>query len=313
MSNDQDGPAMAPPVNDSKGSATCLRLLRPQLTGNGTGKDMERKMRLHEYRIAANRERRLRKADEKKQRKLNATILRRMVSLLFATTDLEGLMFCRQTRNPEKYNKNAERNRLRDIQEERRKIRAAAIRQVRQLAALHEPPGGLFNIPPTVRLDDGSTINTIVAPGPISVKHTDGALAVATSPTLGHSLESASYTMNPDRMAQIKDFHQQQKPPTLPRSQQPKVATSLNPGALLKPRLPEGVSIPNGEEDWLALWDISDEQIEKRIMKLQRVKAEERKAHRVMQQEGKAERREARDVKRKAYRDIKSIWKSIKG
>lgn len=39
----------------------------------------ERKLQLHEYRVAARREKRLRKADEKKQRKLNATILRRMV------------------------------------------------------------------------------------------------------------------------------------------------------------------------------------------------------------------------------------------
>jgi hypothetical protein len=41
----------------------------------------ERKQRNREYRIAARREKRNRKADEKKQRKLNATILRRMVSL----------------------------------------------------------------------------------------------------------------------------------------------------------------------------------------------------------------------------------------
>jgi len=44
------------------------------------GKDWERKQRAREYRVAARREKRNRKADEKKQRKLNATILRRMVS-----------------------------------------------------------------------------------------------------------------------------------------------------------------------------------------------------------------------------------------
>ncbi len=41
--------------------------------------EWERKQRLKEYRIAARREKRNRKSDEKKQRKLNATILRRMV------------------------------------------------------------------------------------------------------------------------------------------------------------------------------------------------------------------------------------------
>jgi hypothetical protein len=45
-------------------------------------KEWERKQRLKEYRIAARREKRNRKSDEKKQRKLNATILRRMVRLL---------------------------------------------------------------------------------------------------------------------------------------------------------------------------------------------------------------------------------------
>ena len=42
--------------------------------------EWEHKQRLKEYRIAARREKRNRKSDEKKQRKLNATILRRMVS-----------------------------------------------------------------------------------------------------------------------------------------------------------------------------------------------------------------------------------------
>jgi hypothetical protein len=41
--------------------------------------EWERKQRMKEYRIAARREKRNRKSDEKKQRKLNATILRRMV------------------------------------------------------------------------------------------------------------------------------------------------------------------------------------------------------------------------------------------
>lgn len=46
---------------------------------NISAAEWERKQRLKEYRIAARREKRNRKSDEKKQRKLNATILRRMV------------------------------------------------------------------------------------------------------------------------------------------------------------------------------------------------------------------------------------------
>ena len=48
---------------------------------DGDVKDWERKQRLKEYRIASRREKRNRKSDEKKQRKLNATVLRRMVRL----------------------------------------------------------------------------------------------------------------------------------------------------------------------------------------------------------------------------------------
>jgi hypothetical protein len=54
-------------------------VLKPKKEGDIT--DWERKQRLKEYRIAARREKRNRKSDEKKQRKLNATILRRMVRL----------------------------------------------------------------------------------------------------------------------------------------------------------------------------------------------------------------------------------------
>jgi hypothetical protein len=54
-------------------------IIKPKKEGDV--KDWERKQRLKEYRIAARREKRNRKSDEKKQRKLNATILRRMVCL----------------------------------------------------------------------------------------------------------------------------------------------------------------------------------------------------------------------------------------
>jgi hypothetical protein len=57
---------------------------------DGDVKDWERKQRLKEYRIAARREKRNRKSDEKKQRKLNATILRRMVRVKTQTQRLHG-------------------------------------------------------------------------------------------------------------------------------------------------------------------------------------------------------------------------------
>ncbi|KAL8694142.1 MAG: hypothetical protein Q9218_001139 [Villophora microphyllina] len=289
MSSDDDGPTVEPGIDGFE------------------GRDGERKMRLHEYRVAANREKRLRKADEKKQRKLNATILRRM------------------TRNPDRYNKNAERNRLRDIQDERRKIRSAALRQVRHLAALYDPSGTMFNIGPVGRPSVGlaSSAETSrrweedgVAKAPYSNAtmnaHTNGATdtRLSSAEECGH--DSAIYRMDQDCVARPWDSKDKQIGRTSRKPQQLNYAVTRNLSSPPKPRIPEGISIPDGEPNWLALWDISDDQIEKNIMLSKIAKAAERKALRAKQQEGKYERREARDVKRKAYRDIKAIWRSIK-
>lgn len=65
------------------------------------------------------------------------------------------------------------------------------------------------------------------------------------------------------------------------KSQQSKHAVEQNIPPPPKPTIPDGVSIPDGEHNWLALWDISDEQIERRIMEKRNTKAAERKALRV--------------------------------
>ncbi|KAL8696623.1 MAG: hypothetical protein Q9201_007570 [Fulgogasparrea decipioides] len=126
--NDLSGPAVVPGTNGSKGAVVRSRRLSHPLTINGAGKEQERKTRLHEYRIAAKRERRLRKADEKKQCRFNATLLRRMI------------------RNSD-----------------RRKVQNAALRQVRRLAAIHDPSGALFNIGPLLRQDADSAASAETA------------------------------------------------------------------------------------------------------------------------------------------------------
>ncbi|KAI4264479.1 MAG: hypothetical protein L6R42_000404 [Xanthoria sp. 1 TBL-2021] len=272
MSNDQD---RQPPASGSHE----LRVTNP-----------ERKIQLHEYRIAARREKRLRKADEKKQRKLNATILRRM------------------TRNPDKYNKNAERNRLRDIEAERARIQTAAIKQIQQLAAVHDPSGVTFNIGPVVRKNDGSVVSAESTSG----EQTRDIQSEQESHLAEHRLKSkppgspheVKLNLHPGRMSQIEDRPvQPQKSPGLQPYPHPRSP---------KPRIPAGISLPDGEQDWLALWDLPDAEIERRIMRLKKGKAAERKALRVAQQSGKSEPREARDEKRKIYRDIKLIWKVIR-
>src|SRR2546421_10980640 len=138
-------------------------IVKPKMDGDVKG--WERKQRLKEYRTAARREKRNRKSDEKKQRKLNMTILRRMVRVKTQNQRLrhgvnEGLLtFCDlQTRNPEKYNKNAARNRLRAIEAERRKIHMNAVFMAQRLAAIYDPSGAKFNVKPVTTLEDGRVV-----------------------------------------------------------------------------------------------------------------------------------------------------------
>ncbi|KAL8768122.1 MAG: hypothetical protein Q9209_005585 [Squamulea sp. 1 TL-2023] len=278
------------------------------LTAENLDKNPIRKIQLHEYRIAARREKRLRKADEKKQRKLNATILRRM------------------TRNPDKYNKNAERNRLRDIAAERGRIQTAAIKQIQQLAAVHDPSGVTFNIGPVVHKDDGSVVSaeslrrrqerdTARAAArrtsedqteDIQIKQDTQHAENSHKSNIPGAYDEVKHIVHPDYIAQTED----PQPPKAPQS--PKLPGFQPRPRPPKPRIPDGISLPDGEQDWLGLWDLPDEDIERRIIRSKKGKAAERKALRIAQQNGKTERREARDEKRKVYRDIKLIWKLIR-
>ena len=264
--------------------------------------------------MAARREKRNRKSDEKKQRKLNATILRRM------------------TRNPDKYNKNAERNRLRDIEGERRRIWQEAVRQAQRLAAVHDQSGAIFNVGPVVIQEDGTVISqdtlrrqqekakrTIIAK-PIDegaftsdVSHVPAVGDVETPASKSADSPALSNWINPDRLAHIVDAVSQQPPSRLSKTQQKKRAALEPRPPPPKPTIPQGISIPEGEENWLELWDLPNDQLERRVLRAKKRKAGERKALRVRQKSGKAERRVARDEKRRVYRDIKLIWKAIKG
>lgn len=273
--------------------------------------EWERKQRNREYRVAARREKRNRKADEKKQRKLNATILRRM------------------TRNPDKYNKNAERNRLRDIEGERRRIYQEAVRQAQRLAAIHDPSGIMFNVSAVVKQEDGTVISQDTLRrreerarekdaaekakqeglDPIKVEN-DDALASTITDNAPLILRNG---INPDRLAHIDGAKPQQPASRLSKTQQRKRAALEPKPAPPRPVIPGTISLPKGEENWLALWDLSDDQLERRVIREKKRKAAERKALRVKQKSGKAERRVARDEKRKVYREIKLTWKAIKG
>ena len=264
--------------------------------------------------MAARREKRNRKSDEKKQRKLNATILQRM------------------TRNPDKYNKNAERNRLRDIEGERRRIWFEAVRQAQRLAAVYDQSGVTFNVGPVVMLENGTVISQDAlrrrqekASERVAIEQiTEDGLNKGTStiPEIGSVEAPASIStdpsalpngMNPGRLAHIEATAPQRPLIDLSKTQQKKRAALEPRPAPPKPTISQGILIPEGEENWLELWDLPNDQLERRVRGARKRKAAERKTLRVKQKLGKAERRVARDEKRRVYRDIKLTWKTIKG
>lgn len=236
------------------------------------------------------------------------------------------------TRNPDKYNKNAERNRLRDIEDERRRIWQEAVRQAQRLAAVHDQSGVAFNVGPVVMQEDGTVISQetlrqrqeraqerAAAEQTEKDESTNGVLI---SHKVGNGEATASTSIdppvlrngiNPDRLAHIQGIVPQRPPSRLSKTQQKKRAALEPRPPPPKPTIPEGVSIPQGEENWLGLWDLPDDQLEKRVLREKKRKAAERKALRVKQRSGKTERRVARDEKRRVYRDIKLTWKAIKG
>ncbi|KAF7886781.1 uncharacterized protein EAF02_003428 [Botrytis sinoallii] len=233
----------------------------------------ERSRIAREVRNAAKKEKKKAKSDAKKARKLN------------------GIMTRRATRNPEKYNKNKERNRLHAIDVERYKIRLNAVNQAQKLAAVHDPSGVSFNVGEVVTLEDGTVKSKKslerkqeLAEGKQSVQNEETAVPEGINPERLHLLDGEKKShISKTALKKKKMYEPKPIPP--------------------KPIIPEGVALPEGEENWLALWDISDGQIEQRIAMakreagnakrdLRRRQREEAKFRRLM----KAKRRNAQKM-----------------
>jgi len=201
------------------------------------------------------------------------------------------------------------------------------------LAAVHDLSGATFNVGPVTTQEDGTVIalETLrkrqekaaaklaehVAVGDGNIERTQDPELVRDQVLKSTTSSDASVVLrngiNPDRLALMDVGKPSQPAKKMSKTQQKKTEALAPRPAPPKPVIPRGVPLPEGEENWLALWDLSDEQLERRVMREKKRKAAERKALRVKQQEGKAERRAARDEKRRVYREIKLTWKAIKG
>jgi hypothetical protein len=202
-----------------------------------------------------------------------------------------------------------------------------------RLAAVHDPTGTKFNVKPVTTLEDGRvvTLESIErkkereALKQAELEGADGATAInaplldprsaANKATALASIgSSVTDRLNPERMAILIESKMPQiRPPGLSKTQQKKMEQYSPRPPPPKPTIPEGVEIPEHEpENWIELWDLSDEELERRVMRAKKRAARERKELRIKQKSGKAERRAARDEKRRVYRDIKQSWKVVR-
>ena len=208
---------------------------------------------------------------------------------------------------------------------ERRAIYSEAVKQAQRLAAVHDPTGTMFNVGPVTRDEDGAVISVEALQRrrerEEARKNGNNALLEITTGQKGNaiqresaSIEDQASNINPARVAQISTAKPEDPSVRkMSKTQQRKLAKYEPRPPPPKPVLPEGISIPEGEENWIDLWDLPDEELERRVLRVKKRKAAARKALRVKQKSGKVERRAARDEKRKVYRDLKHTWKSIKG
>lgn len=198
------------------------------------------------------------------------------------------------------------------------------MKQAERLAAEHDPEGTTFNVGRVVKLEDGTVTSLEV----IGRREAKAAIVHAKSQPshvgeetsndltrLGNQnpLKTLVNGVDPDRFARMDIGKQYLTTKTMSKSQMKKQRALEPRPAPPKPIIPEGISIPEGEENWLALWNLADDQLERRVIKEKKRKVAERKALRLWQQTGKAERRAARDEKRRIYREVKLTWKAIKG
>ena len=119
--------------------------------------------------------------------------------------------------------------------------------------------------------------------------------------------------VNPQRQALIKNIQSYQQGPNYPqgadaapkvkrmsKKQQKKLEALAPKPVPLKPVIPDGYSLPKEEEDFIALWDITDEGIQQRLIEQKRQKGFERRNLRNRQREQKKINRAVKVLKKQA-------------
>jgi hypothetical protein len=106
---------------------------------------------------------------------------------------------------------------------------------------------------------------------------------------------------------EVANKNQQPKVSRLSKKQQRRIEMLKPKPVPPKPVIPEGISLPEGEEDLLALWDITDEEIQRRLKVKKKEKIQAGKNLRKIQKEQKKFNR-AMKVRKKQAANAGVLW-----
>lgn len=204
---------------------------------------------------------------------------------------------------------------------------------VQRVAAVHDPSGKTFNVEPVTTLEDGHIITLTALERRKEKERRKAEEAAAkgdeesapqpepapdpappTVKTLADDPGRNPNYVDPERLRQLVNakVHKPRRQ-GLSKTQQKKVEQHTPRPPPSKPTLPDGIDLPDDEDEpWLDLWDLADEDLERRVTRAKKRAAQERKNLRIKQKQGKTERRAARDEKRRVYRELKQSWKVIR-
>lgn len=183
-----------------------------------------------------------------------------------------------------------------------------AVRQAERLAAKHDPSGKMFNVGQVIVLPDGKVKNKeLWERAEENRKAREAGIELpAPNPVEG---------INPERMPLIKGgvplVNPAAPPKKLSNKQKARLAASLPKPVPPRPILPADINIPEGEENFIALFDITDEDIQKRLSRAKGLKKTAAKQLRRVQQEQKKFNK-AMKIKKKQAANRGEIWDPIK-
>ncbi|KAH7336552.1 hypothetical protein BKA65DRAFT_36189 [Rhexocercosporidium sp. MPI-PUGE-AT-0058] len=244
----------------------------------------ERKAIAREIRLSQRKEKKKIKSEAKQQRKLNDRLHRKL------------------NRNTEKYDKNKDRNKQRAIDLERQRIRANAVKQAERMAALHDPSGKMFNVGEIIILPGGIVMSKESMERAAEAKEQKDK-EDAQRNAIEKRYKDAERAAKLEAEEAQRAIDQGMPAPTeypakeaLKRMKRPKKISKkqlqrlqqLKPQAVPpKPVIPKGIRLPDEEEDLLALWDITDAEITRRLADKKKEKTQSRKQLIKIQQENK--------------------------